>query len=78
MSKTGYLIGAPFTVADVNVAVVIFCARNASELFERYPSVAKCYAKVMARPRVQGESWTEITTAVYRLETDQGLAWEAH
>ncbi|NGN43007.1 glutathione S-transferase family protein [Mesorhizobium sp. CGMCC 1.15528] len=53
LSKTGYLVGSRFTVADVNVAMVIFYARNASALFERYPSVARWYAAVTARPHFQ-------------------------
>lgn len=53
LSKTGYLVGSRFTVADINTAVVIFYARNASELFKRYPSVGKWYAAVTARPHFQ-------------------------
>ncbi|MEI5678281.1 MULTISPECIES: glutathione S-transferase family protein [unclassified Mesorhizobium] len=53
LSKTGNLIGSRFTVADVNVAMVIFYARNASELFKRYPLVAKWYNAVTARPHFQ-------------------------
>jgi glutathione S-transferase len=53
LSKTGYLVGSRFTVADVNVAMVIFYARNSSELFKRYPLVAKWYNAVTARPHFQ-------------------------
>lgn len=45
-----YLIGNRFTVADVNVAVVLFYARNATDLFGHFPSVQRWYRALSERP----------------------------
>ena len=50
LSKTGYLVGGRFTVADINVAEVIRYAMPAPELFEVAPHVKKWLAACHARP----------------------------
>lgn len=48
-----HLVGDRFTVADINVAVVLFYARHAADLFARFPSVARWYRAIAARPHFE-------------------------
>lgn len=48
-----HLVGNRFSVADINVAVVLFYARNATELFARFPSVARWYRATATRPHFE-------------------------
>ena len=48
-----YLVGDRFTVADINVAVVLYYARNATGLFARYPAVERWYHATVGRPHFQ-------------------------
>lgn len=49
----GFLVNGRLTVADINVAMVVFYARSAPELFERYPGVAGWYGALAQRPHFQ-------------------------
>lgn len=46
----GHLVGGRFTVADLNVACVLFYLRGAEGALAPYPAVARAYAQATARP----------------------------
>jgi glutathione S-transferase len=48
-----YLVGGRFTVADVNVATILFYARTATDLLARFPVVARWYQAMTSRPHFQ-------------------------
>lgn len=50
LAHDGYLVGARFTVADVNVAEVVRYAQSAPELFTSAPHVKAWLAACQARP----------------------------
>ena len=50
LSKSGFLVGERFTVADINVAEIIRYAMPAPELFASAPHVTKWLAACHARP----------------------------
>lgn len=46
----GFLVGGRFTVADLNVACVLFYLRGAPGALDAYPAVAAFWAAAQARP----------------------------
>lgn len=50
LTKTGFLVGGRFTVADVNVSEVVRYAMAAGELFEAAPAVSAWLKACHARP----------------------------
>ena len=50
LAKDGHLVGGRFTVADINVAVVVRYARDADELFQAAPRVKAWFTACLARP----------------------------
>ncbi len=50
LAKTGHLVGGRFTVADINVAMVLTYARPAPELFEGAPRVKGWFGTLTERP----------------------------
>jgi glutathione S-transferase len=50
LTKTGYLVGGRFTVADLSMAEVIRYAQPAPELFDAAPAVKTWLAACQARP----------------------------
>lgn len=50
LATTGFVVGARFTIADINVAEVVRYAMPAKELFEAAPRVAAWLAACHARP----------------------------
>lgn len=46
----GYLVGKRFTVADLNMACVLFYLRVAPEFMAKFPAVKALYDAAMARP----------------------------
>lgn len=50
LAATGFVVGGRFTVADINVAMVLTYARPAPELFEGAPRVKAWFESLAARP----------------------------
>jgi len=57
LGKTGFVVGARFTVADINVAEIVRYAQRAPELFEAAPRLKAWLAACHARPAFQ-KMWT--------------------
>jgi glutathione S-transferase len=53
LAATGYLVNDRFTVADLNLACVLFYLRVVPEFVERFPRVKDWYAKAMSRPAAE-------------------------
>ena len=58
LSKSGYVVGGRFTVADINVAECVRYASAAPQLFEGAPNVKKWLAACHARPAFK-EMWAK-------------------
>ncbi len=58
LSKSGYVVGGRFTVADINVAECVRYASAATALFEGAPNVKKWLAACHARPAFK-EMWAK-------------------
>jgi glutathione S-transferase len=62
LTKTAYVLGERFTVADVNLAAIISWVRPAPELLKANPHVAAWLSKCLERAaykKVQGFAKTE-------------------
>lgn len=52
-SHSGYLVGGRFTIADLNLACVIFYLRGTPEAIAQKPAIKRWYESALARPRAK-------------------------